>query len=140
MYVIIKNCKHLKVIEMNSRLAGELKIDGCVMKNLESLTCMGIGDTVACFRNLINFAKMSPNLKKLDFWIRGNSAANYNYLHSEEISGWEIEDLASIDELKIWRYHKSEYGVLSFLTRSCRNVTKVEFIKCLIKFILSQFI
>lgn len=126
MYKIIRNCPNLKTLEMNSRLIGELAVDGPKMEHLESLIVMGIAETLNAFQNLTNFMKISPKLKKIDFWIRGNSTESYVYEHSNEISRWNYENFDSIEEIKLWRFQKSEIGILNFLCGSCKNVKRIE--------------
>lgn len=126
MYQLIRNCPQLKSLEVNSRLIGDFKVDGIQMKHLESLTVMGIAETLNAFQNLTNFIKISPNLKKVDFWIRGNSSDKYIYGHSDEINCWTFENFDTVEELKIWRLHKSEYGILNFLCGSCKNLKKID--------------
>lgn len=126
MYRMVRKCPNLKVLELNSRLTGKLEVEGAQMEKLESLTVMGIAENAGAFKNLTTIMKISPNLKKIDFWIRGNSTDHYFYRHSDEILKMPIESFDSIEEVKIWRYHRSEYGILSFLSQSCRKVKNIE--------------
>lgn len=124
MYELIKNCPNLKILEMNSRLVGSFNIDGLKMERLESVLVMGIDEGIKAFQNVLKFLKAAPNLKKIDFWIRGNAAETYKYRHSDLIESFETETF-NLEELKIWKFCKSERGILSYLMRCSPGVKKL---------------
>lgn len=124
MYHFMRHFPSLKNLEICSELIGELKTDGPKMECLETLTVES-GDTLNTFKNLINLIKISPNLKKLDFYNRLNLRRTNDYKHSDEISGWELENFSSIEELKGRLIKKSEIGILKFLCGSCRCAKKI---------------